>query len=176
MEPSEKLKTNNGMSWRAWQQLWLTPQPKDDFSEVPLEVDEDLRKDFKEAALTLKISPRASAALSRYCLQKLLRNKAGASSGDLIKEISEVVDSGKLPNHIAEQLDAIRHIGNFAAHPNEDKKSGAIIEVEDAEAEWCLETLRDLLDFYCVQPVRTQKRKAALNEKLEAAGRKPMSS
>jgi len=49
--------------------------------------------------------------------------------------------------------------------------SGAIIEVEDNEAEWNLETLERLFDFYFVQPAITAKRKAEINKKLKEAGK-----
>ncbi len=44
---------------------------------VPDEVEEPYATDFREAAATLHVSPKASAALSRRLLQHLLREKAG---------------------------------------------------------------------------------------------------
>ena len=32
-------------------------------------------------------------------------------------EIQELLDGGKLPTYIAESIDAVRNIENFAAHP-----------------------------------------------------------
>jgi len=42
-----------------------------------------------------------------------------------------------LPGHLAEDLDAIRNVGNFAAHPMKSTHTGDIVEVEPQEAEWC---------------------------------------
>lgn len=81
------------------------------------------------------------------------------------------IDSGKIPTHISESLDAIRNIGNFAAHPMKDTNSGEVLPVETGEAEWNLETLEFLFDFFYIQPARTLKRKEALNEKLKKAGK-----
>jgi hypothetical protein len=45
-------------------------------------------------------------------------------------------------------LDAIRTIGNFAAHPIKSTSSGEIVDVEPGEAEWfkyCRSAIRFLL-------------------------------
>lgn len=162
--------TSSGI-YNNWKEAWVSPPLKDKAAEAPTEVDEDLKKDYREASLTLEISPRASAALSRYCLQKLLRTKAGVKAGNLKNEIQEVIDSRSLPTYLNEAIDAIRNIGNLAAHPSEDKQTGELIEVEREEAEWLIEILDALFDFYFVQPAKLAKRKTALNVKLEATGK-----
>lgn len=138
--------------------------------EIPAEFVED----YREACLVLADSPKASAALSRRCLQHVLRARAGVKNGDLANEIQQVLDSGSLPTHLAESIDAIRNVGNFSAHPMKSKSSGEILPVEPEEAEWNLEVLEGLFDFYFVQPAMTAKKKAALNEKLISAGKPPM--
>lgn len=139
---------------------------------APDEVPEHVARDYNEASLVLYDSPRASAALSRRCLQTLLRESAAVKPSDLSKEIKEVMP--KLPSHLAESIDAIREIGNFGAHPIKDENTGEIIDVEPGEAEWNLDTLEGLFDFYYVQPELTKKRKSALNEKLKSAGKPPL--
>src|SRR5687768_9533158 len=51
--------------------------PKAGNRKAPVEVSPKLADDFNEAVLVLGDSPKASAALSRRCLQALLREKAG---------------------------------------------------------------------------------------------------
>lgn len=137
------------------------------------EVPATLASDFNEAALVLPISPTASAALSRRCLQGTLR-EAGFTQKDLAPAIKAAIDSGKLPQGVAENLDAIRNIGNFAAHPLKDTNSGAILPVEDHEAEWTLDVLESLFDHYYVQPALAAARRADLNAKLGRAGKPNM--
>jgi len=138
----------------------------------PVEViDKDIVEDYQEACKVLSISPKASAALSRRCLQHLLRLKASTKQKDLCKQIQEVIDNGKLPSYLIECIDAVRNIGNFAAHPLKDKSTGEILPVEVGEAEWNLDVLEQLFDFYYVQPAVIQKKKQALNQKLQAAGK-----
>jgi hypothetical protein len=143
-------------------------------SPVPPEVPPGIAEDYKEACLVLSDSPKASAALSRRCLQKLLRQSAGVKPGDLSAEIQQVLDGGKLPSDIAENIDAIRNIGNFAAHPNKSKSTGEVVPVEPHEAEWNLEVLESLFDFYYVQPAKAKARRDALNKKLADTGKPPV--
>ncbi len=137
-------------------------------------VPERFLSDYKEAALVLEDSPKASAALSRRCLQHLLREVAKVKRADLSKEIDEVIASNQLPSHIVESLDAVRHLGNFAAHPIKSTSSGEIVEVEPGEAEWSLDVLESLFDFYFVMPAETKKKRDALNKKLTDAGKPPL--
>lgn len=138
---------------------------------VPAEVPADLTNDYNEAALVFDASPKASAALSRRCLQALLRTQ-GYNQHDLAKQIDAVLPN--LPSYIAENVDAIRQIGNFSAHPMKSTASGEILDVEPGEAEWNLDVLDELFDFYYVQPARAKARRDALNAKLAEAGKPPM--
>jgi len=140
----------------------------------PQEVPETLAADFKEACLVLPDSAQASAALSRRCLQHLLRDFEKVKRGNLADEIQEVLARGKLPQHIADSIDAIRNIGNFGAHPMKSQSTGEILPVGPGEAEWNLDVLESLFDFYFVQPAATKKKRAALDAKLKAAGKPPM--
>lgn len=147
----------------VWPQQYTRPVP----SEVPLHIADD----YNEAAAVLNISPKASAALSRRCLQAVLRDAAKAEQKNLYEQIKAVTPT--LPSYIAENVDAIRQIGNFAAHPIKEQASDQIVEVEPGEAEWNLDVLDLLFDFYYVQPEIAKRKRAKLNSKLKAAGKKP---
>jgi hypothetical protein len=138
------------------------------------EVPKGLAEDYQEASLVIADSPKASAALSRRCLQHLLREHAGVKKANLVNEIQEVIDSRSLPTPLAGAIDAIRNTGNFAAHPAKSSTTGEIIEVEPGEAEWNLDVLEMLFDFYFVQPALLAQKREALNKKLSAAGKPPM--
>jgi len=94
--------------------------------------------------------------------------------GNLANEIQEVIDSGKLPSYIVESIDAVRNIGNFAAHPMKSQASGEVLPVEQGEADWNLDVLESLFDFYFVQPAILKKKRDALNQKLQTAGKPAM--
>ncbi len=141
---------------------------------VALEVPDEYAVDYKEAAMILTDSPKASAALSRRCLQHIIRNTMGIKRTDLFQEIQEVIDSKLLPDDILESLDTIRLVGNFTAHPVKSLSAGEIVAVEPQEAEWNLDVLEIIFEFLFIRPVAIQKKKNALNAKLRDAGRMPM--
>jgi len=143
---------------------------------APSNVPSEVAGDYAEACLVVVDSPKASAALSRRCLQTILREKAGATERDLARQIQTVLDSSKLPSYLADDLDAVRNIGNFAAHPIKSQHSGEVLPVEPGEAEWNLDVIEALFDFYFVAPARARARSEALNRKLDEAGKPAMKS
>jgi hypothetical protein len=141
---------------------------------APAIIPKEIANDYNEACLVLTDSPKASAALSRRCLQNILREKAKVKKGNLATEIQQVIDSGSLPSYLTESIDAIRNIGNFAAHPIKSNSSGEIVSVEPGEAEWNLEVIEMLFDFYFIQPEKIKQKRDALNKKLKDTGKPPM--
>ena len=131
-------------------------------------------KDYTEACAVLEDSPQASAALSRRCLQHILRIKGGFTQKDLAPAIDAAINSHTLPSSLSENIDAIRQVGNFAAHSLKDSATGSILPVETGEAEWTLEVLEDVIDFYFVRPAESQRRRDALNAKLKQANKPPL--
>jgi len=91
---------------------------------------------------------------------------------DLVDQIEEVLPA--LPSELPRALDAIRVVGNFAAHPIKSTSTSAIVDVEPGEAEWNLETLELLFDYYFVRPRVLEEKRAALNKKLADAGKPPL--
>jgi hypothetical protein len=130
--------------------------------------------DYTEACLVLSDSAKAAAALGRRCLQNLLRDHVNVKAGNLSDEIQQVLDSGKLPSGLHDSIDAIRNIWNFAAHPMKSTQTGTILDVEPGEAEWTLDVLEELFDFYFVLPAVIQKKRDAFNKKLQEAGKPAM--
>ena len=143
-------------------------------SPLPPEVPQQFASDYREACNVLADSPKSSAAMSRRCLQDLLREKAGVKPGDLSAEIDQVLASKQLPSDLADAVDAIRNLGNFATHPLKSTNTGQILDVEPGEAEWLLDVLEALFDFYFVRPAQLAEKRAALDKKLGEAGKPPM--
>lgn len=136
-------------------------------NEVPMEIKED----YEEACLIELYSKKAAAALARRCLQNMLHHQ-GIKERNLSLEIDKAMDD--LPSYLADAIDAIRTIGNFAAHPIKSESTGIIEDVEEGEIEWVLDVLEQLFDFYYVQPAKLEDKRKALNEKLEAHGKPPL--
>jgi hypothetical protein len=143
---------------------------------VPKEVPPSIASDYTEAAKVLQFSPKASAALSRRCLQSVLREE-GYTQKDLSKQIdavlAETVGSKTLPSSVHMIVDTVRNFGNFAAHKITDQTTLQLIDVEPAEAEFCLDVLDSVFDHYYVKPAQAIAVKAALDAKLAAANKPP---
>lgn len=141
-------------------------------------IDTDLpdhyKADLVEAVSILQLSPRVSAALSRRLLQTIFREEFGIKRNTLAQETDAFIQRKDVPASLAKQVDAIRNVGNFAAHPVKDANTGEIVEVEPGEADWLLEVLKELLDFAFIKPKQIAERTRKLNEKLRAAGKPPI--
>lgn len=150
--------------------------PKGVVRPISPEVPEKYASEFREACLVLNDSPKASAALSRRLLQKILVEELGVKSKNLSQQIDEAIKSGKLSWAVQNDLHAVREVGNLAAHPTKDIQTGEIIDVEPGEAEWLLDVLESLFVDLFVSPAESKKRREAINEKLRAAGRRELPS
>ncbi len=140
---------------------------------VPDDVPEKFREDYQEACLILTDSPKASAALSRRCLQHILRERAGVKGRTLNDEIQAVINTNTLPSDLVDSFHTLRELGNVGAHPTKNANTGEIVPVEPLEAEWCLEVIESLYDFYFVRPENSKRRQQALHDKRYGANNSP---
>lgn len=139
---------------------------------IPKEVPLKYATDYNEACLILNYSPKASATLSRRCLQSIIHDELNIDYNNLNREIDDVIKNQKFNSQILALLHSLREFGNFGAHSTKDTKSGEILEVEPGEAEYCLSILDAIFDFQFVQPAKYEEIKKDLNVKLKAAGKK----
>ena len=138
------------------------------------EVPQDYRNEFLEACKVEGVSPKASAALSRRLLQQVLRDELNLKSTNLATQVDQFIALPGIPSYLSKAVDAIRNIGNLAAHPIKATNTGEIVDVEPGEAMWLLDVLESLFEFVFVQPVRLDARKKELNAKLAQLGKPPM--
>jgi hypothetical protein len=139
--------------------------PKYRYNCIDPSIPEKYAKELNEAILIIDISPKASAALSRRCLQKYIEDEEKIVKNNLVDEIKELIAKNTLPKYLSDDIDSIRVIGNFGAHPKKSENSGEIIEVEAGEAEWLVETLDNLLQFHFVQQLESENRRKAFQDK-----------
>ncbi len=128
-------------------------------------------EDYEEALKVLSASPKASAALSRRLLQNILREEYKIQGKNLAQEIDKFIDLSGIPTHLTDAVDAVRNIGNFAAHPTKNLNTGEIVPVENGEAEWLIEVIEALFDFTFIQPIKLERRRKELNIKLQKVGK-----
>lgn len=133
------------------------------------DVPRDVAADYEQACAVLDLSPAASAALARRCLQRVIRKHFGIRKDSLHDEIVEVTGSGRVPPYLVGMLDRVREIGNLAAHPAQDRETGLIVDVEKDEALWTLEIIEGLFKYCFVDARVTERRVKSLEEKLGRA-------
>ncbi len=101
--------------------------------------------DYKEACLIVNDSPKASATLSRRCLQGIIRDFWKISKPRLIDEIKEL--EGEIDASTWRAIDGVRSVGNIGAHMEKDINS--IVDVDPKEAKILIGLIEFLLkDWY----------------------------
>ena len=126
---------------------------------IPDDAPSDIKEDYAEATAVLPISIKASAALSRRCLQLTLREVSSTrmkdefefSNANLVDEIKQVVEHGDIPSNIAKMLDTVRKVGAFGAHAIKSEHTGEITDVEPEEAKFNLQVIDKLLNYYFIE-------------------------
>jgi hypothetical protein len=143
---------------------------------LPTAVPDAFAADYHDAALLLDASAKASAAVSRRCLRRLLHETLGIHGPDLASELDALLASKQLPRFLVDALRTYRKLANFDAHLEKSLRPAEISDVQTGEAEWLLDTLDALFNFYFVQPAETDRRRATLLARLEAATGTPIAS
>lgn len=124
-------------------------------------------EDYREACTIRDLSPKASATLSRRCLQGIIRDFWGARPARLIDEINEI--KPLIDGATWGAIDAVRKIGNIGAHMEKD--INVIVDVEPQEAELLIQLIETLLtEWYVARADRTQRMAALV---AAAASKKP---
>lgn len=120
--------------------------------------------DYVEACLIVEPSAKASATLSRRCLQGMIRDFFGVKMNRLVDEIEAIKD--KVDPATWEAIDAIRSIGNIGAHMEKD--INVILDVDPGEAEELIKLIELLIeDWYVNKHKREEQLKAVLKIKAE---------
>ena len=125
---------------RQWD---LIPESK--AKSFPNYIPKPILDDYSEACLIRDLSPKASATLSRRCLQGIIRDFWQVKPGRLFDEIEQIKDKVDIDTWKA--IDGVRSVGNIGAHMEED--INVIVDVEPNEAQLLVELIEILLkDWY----------------------------
>lgn len=150
-------------------QTWsLVPPSK--AKTFPTYVPQAVLDDYREACLIQDLSPKASATLSRRCLQGILRDFWKVKPGRLVDEIDQIKD--KVDPETWAAIDAVRKIGNIGAHMGND--INVIVDVEPNEAELLVGLVETLIREWYIAREERQKRMRAIV--IAAAAKKPQPS
>lgn len=139
------------LSWNLRPESSAKPFP--DFIPAPILVD------YREACLIRDLSPKASATLSRRCLQGIIRDFWGVSKNRLVDEIAAIEQ--QVDPLTWKAIDAVRSIGNIGAHMERD--INVIVDVDPKEAEVLINLIELLLkDWYIARHEREQRLQAVV--------------
>jgi len=126
-----------------------------------------LREDYSEAWKIRDLSPKASATLSRRCLQGMIRDLAGVHEKTLFKEIEklrELSEKNLAPKGVSEDsiesLHHVRSLGNIGAHMEAD--IDIVIPVDPKEAQILIDLIEILFDEWYVAREKRRSKFAAL--------------
>ena len=110
-------------------------------------IPQTIRSDYEEAHAILNLSPKASATLSRRCLQGMIRDFWGISKARLVDEIDALKDL--VAPSTKKVLDALRKLGNIGAHPEKDLN--IIVDIEPNEAHMLLKFIELLMQKWYIE-------------------------
>lgn len=121
-------------------------RPSSSAKQFPNYIPESIRNDYEEACSIVNLSPKASATLSRRCLQGMIRDFWEIKENNLAKAIEKL--EGKIPTPQWKVIDAVRRIGNIGAHMEKD--INLIIDIDPGEAEKLLKLIENLLEHWYI--------------------------
>lgn len=140
----------------SWQ---LKPQSQAKTYPPYIDIPQSIIDDYNEACLIKNLSPKASATLSRRCLQGIIRDFWSISKARLKDEIDEL--QGKIDSTTWQAIDAVRSIGNIGAHMERD--INMIVEVEPNEADLLIGLIEILLkEWYIAKHEREEHLKGII--------------
>jgi hypothetical protein len=136
-----------------------TLRPKSGAKPFPAYIPKIILDDYVEACLIVSDSPKASATLSRRCLQGMIRDFWGITDKSLALEINAI--QGNIDPTTWSAIDAIRGVGNIGAHMEKD--INVIVDVEPEEAQQLIGLIEFLLkDWYVVRHEREEHKKRVI--------------
>jgi hypothetical protein len=140
-------------------QIWQL-RPESSAKPLPSYIPQAIKEDYEEACLIVSKSPKASATLSRRCLQGMIRDFWKISKPKLVQEINELKELIDIETW--EAIDAVRSVGNIGAHMEMD--INLIVEVEPKEAQLLIGLIETLVEDWYVHRFDRQERKRKVIE------------
>lgn len=121
-------------------------RPISSAKQFPLYIPEAIRQDYEEACAIVTLSPKASATLSRRCLQGMIRDFWDIKESNLSKAIEQL--EGKIPVPQWNVINGVRRIGNIGAHMEKD--INLIIDIDPDEAQKLIKLIEHLLEQWYI--------------------------
>lgn len=148
--PDGKYRNSKRELVKSWD---LLPEPQG--KPQPEYIPASIKEDYYEACRIRELSPKASASLSRRCLQGMIRDFWQVTGKrNLWEEIEAIQD--KVDPDIWEAVDGVRKIGNVGAHMEKDVN--LIIDIDPGEAEALINLIEVLFEeWYVARDMRNKR-------------------
>ena len=121
-------------------------KPQSLAKQFPDYIPKAIRQDYEEACSIVNLSPKASATLSRRCLQGMIRDFWDIKETNLSKAIGEL--ENKIPATQWRVIDGVRRIGNIGAHMEKD--INLIVDIDPDEAQKLIKLIEHLLEQWYI--------------------------
>jgi hypothetical protein len=122
----------------------------------PIAIPQHILQDYHEACLTIELSPKVAAALSRRCLSSMVRDYWQVQPGSLSDEFRQI--KGTVDPLTWEAIESIRKSGMIGARM--ESIGAEILDVEPGEAELLIGLIETLIeDWYVVREERKKRLK-----------------
>lgn len=112
-----------------------------------------IRQDYEEACVILNLSPKASATLSRRCLQGMIRDFWDIKLKSLNQEITALKD--KIAPDLWDAIDSLRQLGNIGAHMEKD--TDIIVDIDPDEAQSLIKLIELLMKEWYINREERKK-------------------
>jgi hypothetical protein len=149
---------NYGDALETWK---LRPQAS--VKVFPDYIPEPVLQDYQEACLIRDLSPKASATLSRRCLQGMIRDFWEIRKDKLSQEIDALKD--RVDGDTWNAIDGLRQIGNIGAHMEKD--INLVLDVDPDEASLLIGLIETLLEDWYIARHDRQERMASIKGAAE---------
>ena len=126
--------------------IFIPIYPNSLAKQFPEYIPQAIRNDYEEAYSIVSLSPKASATLSRRCLQGMIRDFWNIKKSNLAEAINEL--QSKVTPSQWKAINSVRSIGNIGAHMEKD--INVIIDVDPDEAEKLLKLIELLIDKWYI--------------------------
>jgi Domain of unknown function (DUF4145) len=122
----------------------------------PVAIPSPVLQDYREACLTIDLSPKVAAALSRRCLSAMIRDYWQVQPGSLSDEFRQI--RGTVDPLTWEAIESIRNRGMIGARM--ETEGAEILDTDPGEAELLIGLIETLIeDWYNVREERRKRLK-----------------
>lgn len=122
--------------------------------QFPDYVPDSIRTDYEEACAIVTLSPKASATLSRRCLQSMIRDFWQITGKKRLVDEIDALET-KVPATQWKVLNSLRRIGNIGAHPEADVN--LIIDIEPDDARKLIQVIELLIRQWYIERHEQEK-------------------